>query len=161
MSRISVKWEECGKGGAWCSLSGICLDSPSFTENGRDIKGVYIIWSERKRRIVRVGSGYLKARICDHQGEQWAENDDTLRVTFTQIDDENAMKGVESYLGYVYEPVEIGERYPDVRPVGVNLPDNGIFAKNYQYPYEGEIEYELKRMLFNLKYTEWSVSRGR
>jgi hypothetical protein len=159
--RISVKWEECGKGGAWCNLSGIYLDSPSFTENGRDVKGVYIIWSEKESRVVRVGSGELKIRIKDHQSEDWAKKDASLKVTFVQIDDENVMKGVETYLGYVYDPVEIGERYPNIRPVGVNLPKNGVFVNTYQHPQEGESDYELKWSLFNTKYMEWAVSRGR
>lgn len=159
--RIDVSWEECGKGGAWCSLSGIYLDSPSLGENGNIVNGVYVIWSELEKRVVRVGSGNLKTRIGEHQRAEWAEKDTSLKVTFTQIDDEKIMLGVETYLGYVFDPIVIGERYPDIIPVGVNLPNNGISPANREYPKDGVSNYSFMQQLFQAEYIKWAGKRGR
>lgn len=161
--KLNVKWETCGDSNAWCNLNLISFSSPSFynEQEGGTVDGVYIIWDEKKKQVVRVGSGNLQDRIQKHSKEDWARNNTNLKVTFIRIDDENIMLGVENYLGYVFEQPTIGERFPDVTPVGINLPHNGIVAVNREYPNHGDFEYNMKESLYISSYENWANKRGR
>ena len=80
--------------------------------------GVYIIWSNRK--AVRVGSGIIKDRIVDHRNNTYITSYSDLKVTWAQVS-EARMEGVERFLANSYNPT-VGDRFPDVPPIQVNLP---------------------------------------
>lgn len=115
-----VIWEKCTNDN-WGHLKTLDLTSPSLMENGQCKTGVYIIWSEKEKRVVRVGSGRIAERLKEHSQNSSICKYPELLVTFAVIEDEKVMQGVEAYLAAIYDPV-IGERFPDVKHVYVNLP---------------------------------------
>ena len=114
MARLQVHWVECQRG--WCSFETVNL------ENVTD-QGVYIIWYRgHPGRVVRLGQGNIADRLRMHRqdGSILAYSHHGLLVTWAQVA-RHYRDGVERYLANRYTPL-IGEIFPDVRPVEVNLP---------------------------------------
>jgi hypothetical protein len=96
-----------------------------LTTNFSSVKvfGVYVIWqSSDPRRVVKVGQGTVGERLTQHQNDrailQYANPG--LSVTWVALS-VTAANGVERFLGDHYKPL-VGDRFPDVLPVAVNLP---------------------------------------
>lgn len=168
MKRLNVNWEKCASNN-WCHLALISFDSPSLVDEKTEqpIKGVYIIWSAQKHKVIRVGSGNIKDRLKVHQTANWAkewknpkgENDpEDLLVTFAKIEDENDMLGAETYLGYLYAP-QIGKRFPDKDLVSVNLPQNGIPCVNSEYPDSSDKNLDLNLVRFWKEFGKWNNNK--
>ncbi|WP_294615663.1 hypothetical protein [uncultured Bacteroides sp.] len=125
-----VIWEKCAYDN-WAHLKTLDLTSPSLVENGQCNTGVYIIWSETEKRVVRVGSGRIAERLEEHSQNPLICKHPELLVTFAIIKDKEVMLGVEAYLAAVYSPV-IGDRFPDATHIYVNLPKIDVYiAEEY------------------------------
>lgn len=52
----------------WSDFLELDLNDPWFKkENGEWKKGVYLIWSDEERKVVRVGSGEIRVRLDAHK----------------------------------------------------------------------------------------------
>lgn len=114
MKILNLHWVKC-ENDLWCDFLNLDLDHEHF----KDLKGVYIIWSNNK--VIRLGSGVIKDRIKDHRGNPNILTHSNLMVTWAKVNS-NQMEGVEKYLADTCQPV-IGERFPDREPIEVNLPE--------------------------------------
>jgi len=110
---MEVTWNNC-TGDVWCDFNSLNLTHEHFN----NMVGVYIIWSNRI--VVRVGSGIIKDRIADHRNNNNITRYPNLKVTWASVS-ETYMQRVEAYLGNTLNPT-VGERFPDVPPIQVNLP---------------------------------------
>jgi len=111
---MEIKWKRCGDDSHWCDFNKLKLDS----ENFKNLKGVYIIWSGED--VIRIGSGVIKDRIAAHREDKEITAYENLKVTWAEVN-ANQMENVEAYLANVLEPL-VGERFPDRNPIEVNLP---------------------------------------
>ncbi len=102
------------QGDVWCDFNNLNLEHPVFD----NLKGVYIIWSNKI--TVRIGSGIIKDRIKAHRIESEINSYPNLKVVWAEVEG-NKMRNVEKYLADNLNPA-IGERFPDVKPIEVNLP---------------------------------------
>ena len=90
-------------------------------------KGVYIIWYYDfwgNPVTVRVGRGDIKGRLTVHRLDSEIRRYAvfrTLYVSWTPILVMYQQKGVERYLGDTLDPL-VGEDFPRVLPIAVNLP---------------------------------------
>ena len=89
------------------------------------VTGIYVIYcaTPNGTRAVRVGQGDVADRVTKHRVDKAImayEQYGTLYVTWAAIPG-HIRGGVEKYLSDLYQPL-IGERFPDVLPVAVNLP---------------------------------------
>lgn len=143
-----VKWEKCALD-KWAHLKTLDLTSPSLVENGMYNLGVYIIWSETEKRVIRVGSGHVAQRLDDHLKNSEILKHEELLVTFAIIKEREEVLSIETYLGYIYDPV-VGDRFPDVGPLPVNLPNNGIPVINSEFGNS-----ILSNALFEINFQKW------
>ncbi len=121
---MRLQWSMCGDEDDphWCSFRKVKLP-PLDT-----VFGVYVIWMEDEDVgyvAVRVGQGDIYDRIASHRrDEDIKELEDKanaiLHVTWAEVP-ESFRDGVEKFLSDELDPL-IGRRFPDVRPVPVNLP---------------------------------------
>lgn len=90
-------------------------------------EGVYIIWhSGPNPHVVYVGQGNIAQRLRTHRNRA-----DILKyrlkgpllVTWAKVSSAYLRDGIERYLANVLNPY-VGEAYPDVAPIRVNLPWN-------------------------------------
>ncbi len=90
--------------------------------NRRGDKGVYVIFSvmQDEPQAIRLGQGIIAERIAEHQENDAITGFGELRVTWA-VDLEKFLDGIESYLADTLNPI-IGERFPDVPHIEVNLP---------------------------------------
>ncbi len=93
-------------------------------ESATKTVGCYIIWhGGQKPRVGRVGQGKIPGRIGDHGNDSevlaYAANG-PLMVTWATVPASD-LDGVERYLADTLKPL-IGDRFPDVAPIPVNLP---------------------------------------
>ncbi len=115
---MNVSWNKC-EGGAWCSLNKV--DLPHVHFNG--MEGVYVIWHGGPTpKVVRVGQGVIRDRLNAHRQDKeiQAYAGLNLYVTWARMDAQNR-DGVEAFLATTLKPL-IGDRFPDVVPISVNLP---------------------------------------
>lgn len=114
----SVSWIKC-QDGNWCNFDDVRLDLIGETV------GVYVIWHQgNPSATVRVGQGIIKDRISEHRKDQKVtqyRNKGTLRVTWAAVPKAADRDGIERYLANHYAPL-VGDSWPDVAPVAVNLP---------------------------------------
>ena len=115
---MAVVWKKCGSDSHWCSLDRLKLED-------LDYDGVYIIWFGGNPGLtVRIGNGNIKDRLGKHRKDKeitaHAINGD-LKVTWAAVPSLSDRKGIESFLADRYPPL-VGERFPDVDPIRVNLP---------------------------------------
>ena len=115
---MKVIWIKCKPDSHWCPLDGLNLEDLNYD-------GVYIIWHEgNPSRVVRIGNGDIKDRLGKHRKDEkitaYAQKG-TLRVTWAAVPSLSDREGIENFLADKYPPL-VGERFPDVDPIGVNLP---------------------------------------
>ena len=89
------------------------------------VRGVYIIWHSAgspRNSVIYVGKGEVDSRLIRHQLDERVLLfiNMNLMVTCAAVP-EIHLDGVEAFLHKTLKPV-VGERYPDVAPVRVNLP---------------------------------------
>lgn len=115
---MNLDWVKC-KGNVWGGLSTVDLSGPHFD----NLQGVYVIWHGGDRpATVRVGQGVIRDRLQAHRADQQVQafSHLGLLVTWASVPEEYR-DGVEAYLSQRLQP-KTGERYPNVRPIEVNLP---------------------------------------
>jgi len=87
------------------------------------MEGVYIIWhGGSKPATVRVGQGIIKDRLAAHRTDPQVQAYAQLGlfVTWASIP-ETYRHGVEAFLAAKLNPI-VGERFPNVVPIDINLP---------------------------------------
>lgn len=103
----------------WLGLHTVDLSHSHFD----NLSGVYLIWHRGATpHYVRVGQGAIRDRLSSHR------NDDEintyqhlgLSVTWASVPTKQ-LNGVEAYLAAQCKPL-VGERFPNVTPISVNLP---------------------------------------
>jgi len=121
LSQLRLTWVKC-RTDAWYELAAVDLSNSAFSQGG-----VYVIWYISKkgnRKTVRVGQAeILRERLADHRDDdeiQHFAKRHTLYVTCAHVA-AGQRDGVEVYLGQKLEP-KLGERFPDVKSIAVNLP---------------------------------------
>ncbi|MCK4357411.1 MAG: hypothetical protein KAW92_01465 [Candidatus Cloacimonetes bacterium] len=115
---MQLNWMKC-QGDVWCKLNTVNLAHQHFD----NMDGVYIIWhGGENAATVKVGQGNIRARLQDHRVDPsiQAYNDLGLFVTWAKVPS-HQKDGVEAYLGEKLNP-KVGDRFPDVEPIAVNLP---------------------------------------
>jgi hypothetical protein len=118
MSGLQVNWIR-NQDNNWCrlytvNLANILLDNMS---------GVYIIWfNATGRNCVKVGQGNIRERLTQHRNDPEinAYKSRNLFATWARVAN-NQMAGVEAFLANELNPL-VGERFPNVTPISVNLP---------------------------------------
>ena len=115
---MNVNWNKC-QDNTWCELNNVNLSHNHFD----NMIGVYIIWhGGNNPRTVRVGQGFIKDRLEAHRSdsEVQAYVHLGLYVTWAHVQ-ANYLDGVEVFLAESLNPL-VGQRFPDARPIPVNLP---------------------------------------
>jgi hypothetical protein len=115
---MNVIWTKCN-GEVWCPLATVNLGHAHFN----NVEGVYIIWHGGSApATVRVGQGIIKDRIAAHRNDPDVQAYARLGlfVTWTSIPS-NYRHGVEAFLATRLNP-KVGERFPNVVPIEINLP---------------------------------------
>ncbi len=118
---MNLEWIKCkgDEGDVWCELNTVDLTNSHFD----NMEGVYIIWHEGESpATVRVGQGVIKERLQDHREDDKVQAYDHfgLFVTWASVAEQHR-DGIEAYLAQELKP-KVGERFPDVTPIEVNLP---------------------------------------
>lgn len=118
---LSLSWIKCsGAGGeVWCDLINLNLNHEHF----ETMEGVYIIWhGGQNPAVVRLGQGFIGYRLSEHRQDPaiLAYKNQGLFVTWTRVQASHR-DGVERFLAQSLNP-KVGGRFPDVRPIEVNLP---------------------------------------
>ncbi len=118
---MTVEWVKCvgDVGDEWCSLNTVDLDSPHFD----GLEGVYVIWyNGEEGEFVRVGQGNIRERLLAHRTDSEIQRYAArgLYVTWAALAP-RYHDGVEAYLAQRLRPL-VGERFPNVTPISVNLP---------------------------------------
>jgi CheY-like chemotaxis protein len=114
-----IEWEKC-KRGAWCTLLELDLDHEHFN----DIEGVYVIWQGEENPVaLRAGQGLIRECLARARKDKdllaYGEKHE-LFVTWAEVN-QRFRDGVFRYISEALKP-EIENSYPDVSPIGVNLP---------------------------------------
>ena len=114
---MNLTWGKCGT--FWCNLLGQDFQVLA------DLVGVYVIWhTGTPARVVRVGQGIVRERLAVHQEDpeivSYSAHGD-LKVTWAAVP-QHQLNGVEVFLAQHYRPL-VGERFPNVNPIAVNLPE--------------------------------------
>ncbi|MEL6664939.1 MAG: hypothetical protein AAFQ24_02310 [Pseudomonadota bacterium] len=89
-----------------------------------DADGVYLIWKTgtvlSTPEYIKAGQGNVRERMQAHMRDPRIIQFPSLRFTYASVS--QAQKdGVERFLGDALGPL-VAERFPDVRPIRVNLP---------------------------------------
>ena len=120
---LPLKWVGCSEGWHPRNLATVNLDEV-------DVDGVYLIWARGLSQetvaptVVRIGQGDIAARLKEHRKDREITKHGELGVTWAEVSPEH-QDGVESYLAWVFRPLE-GERFPDVEStIFVNSPFPG------------------------------------
>lgn len=118
MKMLNVAWIK-STANEWLLLETFNLGAVAKTDTG-----VYVIWhGGQTPRTVRVGSGNIVDRLTAHRGDQQIlayRSYGALGVTWAIVP-AKSLEGVERYLGDQLHPL-VGDRFPDVVPIPVNLP---------------------------------------
>lgn len=115
---MNLTWNKC-QGDDWCLLNSVDLSNSHFD----NMDGIYIIWhGGNDPKTVRVGQGVIRDRLMAHCNDLkvQAYSSYTLFVTWAKVANE-FKDGVETYLANTLNPL-VGEYFPDVTPIQVNLP---------------------------------------
>lgn len=111
---MNVNWIKCNNNN-WCKLSSVNLDNVVAV-------GVYVIWKPgNPSKAIRVGQGNIKDRLSEHRDNAAiTKYGNDLLVTWATVN-QAYLDGIERYLAERYAPL-VGDRFPDVQPIAVNLP---------------------------------------
>lgn len=115
---MKLSWVMC-QGDVWCNLDTVNLNHEHFNS----MYGVYIIWHGGSNALtVRVGQGFIRDRLLEHRKDSQIQafSDKILYVTWASVPS-SERSSVESFLAVSLQPL-VGERFPDVPPIEVNLP---------------------------------------
>src|SRR5579885_3656927 len=115
---MNITWNKC-QGEVWGHLNRVDLSHGHFDR----MEGVYVIWhGGPDPKTVRVGQGIIKDRLAAHRNDPdiQAHSAKELFVTWAAVA-ASARDGVEAFLAEALKPL-VGDRFPDVAPVAVNLP---------------------------------------
>jgi len=117
--QMNLTWNKC-QGDDWCSLYSVDLDNSHFD----NMEGVYVIWhGGNDPKTVRIVQGVIRGdRLAAHRDDPEVQiySSYTLFVTWAKV--ATVFKnGVEAYLANTLNPL-VGECFPDVTPIQVNLP---------------------------------------
>ena len=115
----TLTWNRC-EGNKWCPFLTVNLNHVHF----RGMTGIYIVWhGGQNPRTVYVGQGNIAERIAVHRSDPSFLQYSSLGlfVTWASVPGQAARDGIERYLADQLRPM-IGEAYPNVPPVGANLP---------------------------------------
>jgi len=114
-----VQWEKC-KRGTWCILLELDLDHRHFS----DMEGVYIIWQGEENPVaLRIGQGLIRESLERERNDKEllaCREQHELYVSWAQVNP-RFRDGVVRYIAEALKP-KLESAYPDVVPVGVNLP---------------------------------------
>lgn len=114
-----ITWEKCKKG-TWCILSELDLDHEHFD----DMEGVYVIWQGEENPVaLRVGQGSIRECLARERNSKDLlayRGQHELYVTWAEVNP-RFRDGVLRYVSESLKP-ELEYSYPDVPPIGVNLP---------------------------------------
>lgn len=117
----TVSWIKNSQNNQWFDLLRLNLNASYFSGK----TGVYVIWytNPQAAKVIYVGSGIIGERLAEHKTNpeilkysQYGQ----LKVSWVLINDETEMRGIEAFVANSYNPA-IGEKYPGVNPVPVNL----------------------------------------
>ena len=119
----TVLWARPVRGG-WHSFKWTNLKSLGMAE------GIYILWYPetdiRPFQVMYVGQGIIRNRIDHHRGQHSRILDKVvarhLRLTWAVVPSIADRNAIERYLSETLRPL-VGEVWPDVLPMQVNLPD--------------------------------------
>lgn len=113
---MSINWILC-EGNVWCNFFAVNLSNNHFD----GLEGVYVIWCD-DGPCLRVGQGNIRDRLSAHRihPDFRAYTSHTVLVTWADVDPAHR-DGIELYLANELNP-EIGQRFPEVDPIPVNLP---------------------------------------
>ena len=119
----TVSWARHLRGG-WYSFKWANLKILGMSE------GIYILWypetEARPFQAVYVGQGIIRNRIDHHRGNHSRILHKVvaryLRLTWTIVPSVIDRNAIERYLAETLQPL-VGEAWPDVLPVRVNLPN--------------------------------------
>lgn len=114
---MNVIWTKC-TGNVWCTLNRVNLSTV-------ETEGVYVIWKPGSNgcpgQAVRVGQGDIQDRLVTHRNDpEITKYGSDLCVTWVAVES-RYRDGVERYLAEQCSPL-VGERFPLVTPIPVNLP---------------------------------------
>jgi hypothetical protein len=112
---MQLSWIKCGTAD-WCPFETVNLA-------GLNAYGVYVIWHAGVQPwTVRVGQGSIAERLIAHRADALitAHRGHGLYVTWASVPAAH-VNGVENYLANQLQP-KVGERFPNVVPISVNLP---------------------------------------
>jgi len=115
---MQLYWNKC-TGGQWCNFYDVDLENAHFD----GMEGVYIIWyAGTSPAAVRVGQGVIKDRLTKHRADPLINKykDKGLYATWASVD-KKFRDGVERYLAEFLNP-KVGDKFPDVLPIQVNIP---------------------------------------
>ena len=115
---MQIHWVKY-QNGHWYRLNDLDLNSGYFN----NIAGVYVIrCAGNNQPTLKVGQGVIRNRLRVHCQDRAIQNFNHLGlyVTWASIW-ELFRDGVETFLAQQLRPL-LGERYPDVFPIAVNLP---------------------------------------
>lgn len=112
---MNLTWIKCSNN--WCSFLSLNLQAEYFNILR---EGVYIIWQPSTGRVIRVGQGDIKDRITKHRENEEITQYNNLFVTWAEVSS-FYMDGVENYLATQLNPL-VGDRFPNVSPIEVNIP---------------------------------------
>jgi CheY-like chemotaxis protein len=114
-----VQWEKC-KRGTWCILSELDLDHGHFN----DIEGVYVIWQGEENPVaLRADQGLIRECLAKERNDKdlLADREQhEIYVTWAAVNP-RFRDGVVRYIKEALK-LELENSYPDVPPIGVNLP---------------------------------------
>ncbi len=116
--QLQVTWIKSTED-TWCGLHTVNLAHNHFN----NLSGVYLIWhGGATPHYVRVGQGNIRDRLTQHRTDPSinAYSNLGLFVTWAHVPD-SQMDGIEAYLANQCNPL-VGERFPNVRQISVNLP---------------------------------------
>lgn len=119
-----VEWVKNNQNNEWFDFLRLNLDAPYFIGK----RGVYAIWYVgTPSKVIKIGSGNIVERLREHRSNTEITKFSSfgpLKVTWAVINGinfkEEHLMGVECFLASTYTPL-IGERYPSVIPIQVNL----------------------------------------
>lgn len=113
---INLDWAKC-EPAVWCELERLDLSKLG------DVFGVYVIWhGGENSKWVRVGQGKIGERLAAHRADPQilVYRQFTLYVSWAPAAPD-AADGIEAFLARQCNPL-IGDRFPDVTPIPVNVP---------------------------------------
>lgn len=114
---MQLNWIKSDKN-TWLSFDRVDLGHSHFD----DMEGVYVIF-RGDGPTIRVGQGTIRERITEHRQNPLIQAAKERQVTFATwaVVPDYFRDGVEAFLAEQLTPL-VGERFPDVPQIQVNLP---------------------------------------